>query len=77
MLNRAKKSNFDQRVKWLVDHSADWYDPNVIPKRCSKELVKLMKEDGLVAPSSYWVDVRMAPEIAAARKIVRVKRYGG
>lgn len=67
MSSRKKLSGFFDRVHWMVDNSLTWYKFGENLHRTTKAMIKLMKKDGLVAPTTYWLDCAMKNEIKEAR----------
>ena len=69
-----KYSTFEQRVAWLLENRRLWKwrrrynDPN------RRILVAEMKTAGLIAPSTYWFDVRLTKEVYTARLAVSRER---
>lgn len=62
------KSTIQQRIDWLLEHPDKWerwtdhFDPR------AQALVIEMKQQGLIAQSTYWRDVRLEVWIGLARK---------
>jgi hypothetical protein len=62
-----------QRVDWLLQHPdlwAEWSEdaPDAVLRPVKRRLVEAMKRDGVLAASTYWVDVQMGKLVAEARR---------
>jgi hypothetical protein len=75
------RHNRSRRVAWLMQNKHLWRD--VLPRRSSaneksqrrwKEIVMLMRREGLVQPSTHWSDVNLISLIVEARKQLRDRR---
>lgn len=67
-MHPALKANKEKKLLWLATQKffVDAYEFR--NERHKKELVAKMKSAGLLAPSTYWRDVRMDEMILEVRK---------
>ncbi len=62
-------STIEQRIHWLLANPALWEEWDMPPVDISQEIVKRMKEAGLLAKSTYWKDVSIRETISEARNL--------
>lgn len=56
----------EARIKWLLAHRTKWNERTVRDRDSRRRLVDLMKEDGVVAPGTYYLDVGVGDDIIVA-----------
>ena len=62
MAARKSISTLEQKVEWLLKHPT--YLKGTLDK---KALVRELKKDGLIAPSTYWSDINLEDAVRVAR----------
>jgi len=67
--SRDKYSTLEQRIKWLLAHRSFLIGTLGVTK--TKRLVAAMKQDGLLAQSTYWCDAHKGIEIAVKQAKLR------
>lgn len=75
-LRGKPKSTPQQKVDWLLAHQElweGWPDDVTIRDNRKRSIVEAMKKDGIVAPSTYWVDIHLTNLIQEARRQRRSK----
>lgn len=71
--SRKKWSTFDERVNWLVVNESLWYKFGENLIKADKNLIRLMKKDKLISPTTYWLDARMRREVVTARNLINLQ----
>ena len=59
-------STREAKVRWLQAHSSLWENSLPDDRQNWRDIIKLMKVDGLVAPTTYPFDVNLPSLIAEA-----------
>jgi hypothetical protein len=68
-----RKSTRAEKIEWLIKNSDLWYGFTIADPRW-QGIVEKMREEGLVAHSTYWKDVQIWNLIVEARKVRRNKK---
>ncbi len=66
MAHQRSASTRGAKVRWLQSHGSLWKNCLQDDKQNWREIIKLMKADGLVAPTTYPFDVNLPSLIAEA-----------
>ena len=66
---RDKYSTPEQRIQWLLKHRSFLIGTLELTK--TKRLVAALKQDGLLAPSTYWCDAHKGIEFAVKQAKLR------
>lgn len=69
MSSRKKRSTPQQRIEWLKKHADIWFEKRrrlglrfSLKSPTHKIVIAAMKRDGLIAPTTYSVDVKLSEE---------------
>jgi hypothetical protein len=65
-----RKSTQTEKITWLLKHQSLWDGFSVADPRW-QGIVEKMREDGLIAESTYWKDVQVWNLVVEARKLRR------
>ena len=66
MDHRSPISSREAKINWLLSHQLLWVGSEPDDDRNWREIIKLMKVDGLIAPTTYPLDVNVPSLIAEA-----------
>lgn len=67
MDHKTPVSSREAKISWLLCHQLLWAGSEPDNDRNWREIIRQMKVDGLIAPSTYPLDVNVPSLIAAAR----------
>jgi hypothetical protein len=66
MNRKTPISSREAKISWLLKHQLLWKDHEPDDDRNWREIIRLMKVDGLIAPTTYPLDVNVPSLIAEA-----------